>query len=124
MQEIYDVNLAEGSREVEQKGQDGVRTIETRNYYADGVLIKSEQVSDVVTKEPVTEVVRVGTKTTDVIGSETIVTTEELPFETTVTETEELYVGEENSLLKVRLVLRKLPLLIRQSTESVNQTQQ
>ncbi|HEM4279876.1 TPA: G5 domain-containing protein [Streptococcus suis] len=95
VQEIYDVNLAEGSREVEQKGQDGVRTIETRNYYADGVLIKSEQVSDVVTKEPVTEVVRVGTKTTDVIGSETIVTTEELPFETTVTETEELYVGEE-----------------------------
>ncbi|MFU8740899.1 ZmpA/ZmpB/ZmpC family metallo-endopeptidase [Streptococcus suis] len=55
VQEIYDVNLAEGSREVEQKGQDGVRTIETRNYYADGVLIKSEQVSDVVTKEPVTE---------------------------------------------------------------------
>ncbi len=48
-----------------------------------------------MTKEPVTEVVRVGTKTTDVIGSETIVTTEELPFETTVTETEELYVGEE-----------------------------
>ncbi|NRG61457.1 YSIRK-type signal peptide-containing protein [Streptococcus suis] len=95
VQEIYDANLAEGSREVEQKGQAGVRTIETKNYYADGVLIKSEQVSDVVTKEPVTEVVRVGTKTTDVIGSETIVTTEELPFETTVTETEELYVGEE-----------------------------
>ncbi|HEL1675597.1 TPA: G5 domain-containing protein [Streptococcus suis] len=95
VQEIYDVNLAEGSREVEQKGQDGVRTIETKNYYVDGVLIKSEQVSDVVTKEPVTEVVRVGTKTTDVIGSETIVTTEELPFETTVTETEELYVREE-----------------------------
>ncbi|MBO3755999.1 G5 domain-containing protein [Streptococcus suis] len=95
VQEIYDVNLAEGSREVEQKGQDGVRTIETKNYYADGVLIKSEQVSDVVTKEPVTEVVRVGTKTTDVIGSETVVTTEELPFEMTVTETEELYVGEE-----------------------------
>ncbi|MCO0847373.1 G5 domain-containing protein, partial [Streptococcus suis] len=76
--EIYDVNLAEGSREVELKGQDGVRTIETSNYYADGVLIKSEQDSDVVTNEPVTEVVRVGTKTTDVIGSETIVTTEEL----------------------------------------------
>ncbi|HEM4248996.1 TPA: G5 domain-containing protein [Streptococcus suis] len=95
VQEIYDANLAEGSREVEQKGQAGVRTIETKNYYADGVLIKSEQVSDVVTKEPVTEVVRVGTKTTDVIGSETVVTTEELPFETTVTETEELYVGEE-----------------------------
>ncbi|HEL1638963.1 ZmpA/ZmpB/ZmpC family metallo-endopeptidase [Streptococcus suis] len=95
VQEICDVNLAEGSREVEQKGQDGVRTIETKNYYADGVLIKSEQVSDVVTKEPVTEVVRVGTKTTDVIGSETVVTTEELPFEMTVTETEELYVGEE-----------------------------
>lgn len=95
VQEIYDVNLAEGSRKVEQKGQAGVRTIETKNYYADGVLIKSEQVSDVVTKEPVTEVVRVGTKTTDVIGSETVVTTEELPFETTVTETEELYVGEE-----------------------------
>ncbi|HEM3544005.1 TPA: G5 domain-containing protein [Streptococcus suis] len=95
VQEIYDANLAEGSREVEQKGQAGVRTIETKNYYADGVLIKSEQVSDVVTKAPVTEVVRVGTKTADVLGVETILTTEELPFETTVTETEELYVGEE-----------------------------
>ncbi|MGU7947686.1 ZmpA/ZmpB/ZmpC family metallo-endopeptidase [Streptococcus suis] len=95
VQEIYDANLAEGSREVEQKGQAGVRTIETKNYYADGVLIKSEQVSDVVTKAPVTEVVRVGTKTADVIGVETVVATEEIPFETTVTETEELYVGEE-----------------------------
>ncbi len=124
MQEIYDANLAEGSREVEQKGQAGVRTIETKNYYADGVLIKSEQVSDVVTKAPVTEVVRVGTKTAEVLGVETVVATEEIPFETTVTETEELYVGEEKLLMKVRLVLRKLPLLIRQSTESVNQTQQ
>ncbi|HEL2058963.1 TPA: G5 domain-containing protein [Streptococcus suis] len=95
VQEIYDANLAEGSREVEQKGQAGVRTIETKNYYADGVLIKSEQVSDVVTKAPVTEVVRVGTKTADVIEVETVVATEELPFETAVTETEELYVGEE-----------------------------
>ncbi|MCL4881408.1 ZmpA/ZmpB/ZmpC family metallo-endopeptidase [Streptococcus suis] len=95
VQEIYDANLAEGSREVEQKGQAGVRTIETRNYYADGVLIKSEQVSDVVTKAPVTEVVRVGTKTADVLGVENVVATEEIPFETTVTETEELYVGEE-----------------------------
>ncbi|HEM3466951.1 TPA: G5 domain-containing protein [Streptococcus suis] len=95
VKEIYDANLAEGSREVEQKGQAGVRTIETKNYYADGVLIKSEQVSDVVTKAPVTEVVRVGTKTADVLGVETVVATEELPFETTVTETEELYVGEE-----------------------------
>ncbi|MBM7154144.1 G5 domain-containing protein [Streptococcus suis] len=95
LQEIYDANLAEGSREVEQKGQAGVRTIETKNYYADGVLIKSEQVSDVVTKAPVTEVVRVGTKTADVIGVETVVATEELPFDTTITDTEELYVGEE-----------------------------
>ncbi|HEM6310801.1 TPA: G5 domain-containing protein [Streptococcus suis] len=95
VQEIYDANLAEGSREVEQKGQAGVRTIETKNYYADGVLIKSEQVSDVVTKAPVTEVVRVGTKTAEVLGVETVVVTEELPFETTVAETEELYVGEE-----------------------------
>ncbi|MGO0092927.1 ZmpA/ZmpB/ZmpC family metallo-endopeptidase [Streptococcus suis] len=95
VQEIYDANLVEGSREVEQKGQAGVRTIETKNYYADGVLIKSEQVSDVVTKAPVTEVVRVGTKTADVLGVETVVATEELPFETTVTETEDLYVGEE-----------------------------
>lgn len=95
VQEIYDANLAEGSREVEQKGQAGVRTIETKNYYADGVLIKSEQVSDVVTKAPVTEVVRVGTKTADVLEIETVVATEEIPFETTITETEELYVGEE-----------------------------
>ncbi|HEM6204400.1 TPA: G5 domain-containing protein [Streptococcus suis] len=100
VQEIYDANLAEGSREVEQKGQAGVRTIETKNYYADGVLIKSEQVSDVVTKAPVTEVVRVGTKTADVIGVETVVATEELPFETTITETADLYTDEERVVVE------------------------
>ncbi|MFX3726292.1 G5 domain-containing protein [Streptococcus suis] len=124
VQEIYDANLAEGSREVEQKGQAGVRTIETKNYYADGVLIKSEQVSDVVTKAPVTEVVRVGTKTADVIGVETVVATEELPFETAVTETEELYVGEEKVVNEGKVGSKEVTTTYQKSTESVNQTQQ
>ncbi len=91
----YDATLAEGSRQLVQTGQAGVRTIETKNYYADGVLIKSEQVSNAVTTAPVVEVIKIGTKKADVITSETEKRTEEVAFETEYIDTADLYVGEE-----------------------------
>ncbi|HFI0631828.1 TPA: ZmpA/ZmpB/ZmpC family metallo-endopeptidase [Streptococcus suis] len=99
-QVIYDDTLAEGTRNVDQVGQAGVRTTVTKNYYADGVLIKSEQVSSSVTSSPVTEIVRIGTKKADTVETEEVRTQETIPFETKTTESSDLYVGEEKVVVE------------------------
>ncbi|HFI0055926.1 TPA: ZmpA/ZmpB/ZmpC family metallo-endopeptidase [Streptococcus suis] len=97
---IYDATLAEGTRNVDQVGQAGVQTIVTKNYYADGVLIKSEQVSSSVTSSPVTEIVRIGTKKADTVTTETESATKVIPFETKITETADLYTDEEQVVVE------------------------
>lgn len=99
-QVIYDDTLAEGTRNVEQVGKAGVRTTVIKNFYADGVLIKTEQVSSSVTSSPVTEIVRVGTKKADTVETEEVRTQEPLPFETKTTESSDLYVGEEKVVVE------------------------
>ncbi|HFH9839236.1 TPA: ZmpA/ZmpB/ZmpC family metallo-endopeptidase [Streptococcus suis] len=99
-QVIYDDTLAEGTRNVDQVGQAGVRTTVTKNYYADGVLIKSEPVSNTVTSSPVTEIVRIGTKKADTVETEEVRTQETIPFETKTTESSDLYVGEEKVVVE------------------------
>ncbi|HFI0452805.1 TPA: ZmpA/ZmpB/ZmpC family metallo-endopeptidase [Streptococcus suis] len=94
-QVIYDDTLAEGTRNVEQTGVAGVRTTVTKNYYADGVLIKSEQVSSSVTNSPVTEIVRLGTKKADTVTTETESATKVIPFEISYQDDATLPVGEE-----------------------------
>ncbi|HHT7803732.1 TPA: ZmpA/ZmpB/ZmpC family metallo-endopeptidase [Streptococcus suis] len=92
---IYDATLAEGTRNVDQVGQAGVWTTITKNYYADGVLIKSEQVSSSVTSSPVTEIVRIGTKKADTVTTETESATKVIPFEISYQDDATLPVGEE-----------------------------
>ncbi|HFI0324507.1 TPA: ZmpA/ZmpB/ZmpC family metallo-endopeptidase [Streptococcus suis] len=92
---IYDATLAEGTRNVDQVGQAGVQTTITKNYYADGVLIKSEQVSSSVTSSPVTEIVRIGTKKADTVTTETESATKVIPFEISYQDDATLPVGEE-----------------------------
>ncbi|MGV3310986.1 ZmpA/ZmpB/ZmpC family metallo-endopeptidase [Streptococcus suis] len=92
---IYDATLAEGTRNVDQVGQAGVQTTITKNYYADGVLIKSEQVSSSVTSSPVTEIVRIGTKKADTVTTETESATKVIPFEISYQDDVTLPVGEE-----------------------------
>lgn len=99
-QVIYDDTLAEGTRNVDQVGKAGVQTTVIKNFYADGVLIKSEQVSSSVTSAPVTEIVRVGTKKADTVETEEVRTQEPLPFETKTTESSDLYVGEEKVVVE------------------------
>ncbi len=99
-QVIYDDTLAEGTRNVEQIGKAGVRTTVIKNFYADGVLFKTEQVSSSVTSSPVTEIVRVGTKKADTVETEEVRTQEPLPFETKTTESSDLYVGEEKVVVE------------------------
>lgn len=94
-QVIYDDTLAEGTRNVDQTGVAGVRTTVTKNYYADGVLIKSEQVSSSVTNSPVTEIVRIGTKKADTVTTETESATKVIPFEISYQDDATLPVGEE-----------------------------
>ncbi|NQP64796.1 YSIRK-type signal peptide-containing protein [Streptococcus suis] len=92
---IYDATLAEGTRNVDQVGQAGVQTTITKNYYADSVLIKSEQVSSSVTSSPVTEIVRIGTKKADTVTTETESATKVIPFEISYQDDATLPVGEE-----------------------------
>ncbi|MCK4029061.1 ZmpA/ZmpB/ZmpC family metallo-endopeptidase [Streptococcus iners] len=94
-QVIYDDTLAEGTRNVDKTGVAGVRTTVTKNYYADGVLIKSEQVSSSVTISPVTEIVRLGTKKADTVTTETESATKVIPFEISYQDDATLPVGEE-----------------------------
>ncbi|HFU4073945.1 TPA: ZmpA/ZmpB/ZmpC family metallo-endopeptidase [Streptococcus suis] len=94
-QVVYDDTLAEGTRYVDQTGVAGVRTTVTKNYYADGVLIKSEQVSSSVTSSPVTEIVRIGTKKADTVTTETESATKIIPFEISYQDDATLPVGEE-----------------------------
>ncbi|MGQ7338462.1 ZmpA/ZmpB/ZmpC family metallo-endopeptidase [Streptococcus suis] len=94
-QVVYDDTLAEGTRNVDQTGVAGVRTTVTKNYYADGVLIKSEQVSSSVTSAPVTEIVRVGTKKADTVTTETETSAKVIPFEVSYQDDATLPVGEE-----------------------------
>ncbi|HEM3560228.1 TPA: G5 domain-containing protein [Streptococcus suis] len=92
---IYDATLDEGTRNVDQVGQAGVWTTVTKNYYADGVLIKSKQVSSSVTSSPVTEIVRIGTKKADTVTTETESATKVIPFEISYQDDATLPVGEE-----------------------------
>ncbi|HFI0646092.1 TPA: ZmpA/ZmpB/ZmpC family metallo-endopeptidase [Streptococcus suis] len=99
-QVIYDDTLAEGTRNVDQVGKAGVQTTVIKNFYADGVLIKSEQVSSSVTTSPVTEIVRLGTKKADIVETEEVRTQETIPFETKTIESSDLYVGEEKVVVE------------------------
>ncbi|MGQ7518174.1 ZmpA/ZmpB/ZmpC family metallo-endopeptidase [Streptococcus suis] len=93
-QEVADPNLAVGTRQVRQIGQSGSRTIQTKLIYADGVLIQSELLSDIV-NEPVAEIVAVGSKSPDQITNEVEQTVVSVPYETKYIEDPSLPLGQE-----------------------------
>ncbi|MET8308324.1 G5 domain-containing protein [Micromonospora sp. NPDC005173] len=59
---VKDSSLAEGKRVVRTNGVDGVKTLTYQVTTTDGVQTSKKLVKSVVTKQPVTEVVAVGTK--------------------------------------------------------------
>ena len=59
-----DATLEKGKQVVVQYGQNGVRTITYKETYQDGKLVKKEQVSSTITKQPVKQIIKVGTKET------------------------------------------------------------
>ena len=60
--EVESAELPLGQREVSQVGQDGVRTIVTRQYLVDGKVENTQELSSTVTKEAVPQIIKVGTK--------------------------------------------------------------
>ena len=57
-----DSSMYLGESKVETKGQEGERTIVTREKLIDGEVVETTEISNEVTKEPVDQVVRKGTK--------------------------------------------------------------
>ncbi|HFR3598609.1 TPA: ZmpA/ZmpB/ZmpC family metallo-endopeptidase [Streptococcus suis] len=95
-QEIMDPNLPEGTRQVVQVGQIGTRTTDTKLTYADGILIKSEILSD-VTSRPIAEIIAIGTKIQeqDKITTEVEYTVINIQFDTEYVDDPSLPIGQE-----------------------------
>ena len=67
----YSDELAQGQSKVIQSGVRGQRTVVTRHFRKDQEIVKSEMISDQVTLEPVSEIILVGTASTNSIPKET-----------------------------------------------------
>ena len=62
VEEVEAADLPLGQTEVIQAGQNGSRRIVTRNYLLNGQIIYTEQLSDQVTSQPISEIRKVGSK--------------------------------------------------------------
>jgi len=76
--EIEDPTLDKGEKVIEQAGVAGEKSVTYRVTYIGGIEVGRSIVSEVVTVEPVDEVIRVGTKVTEVKEEQK---TEEIPYE-------------------------------------------
>lgn len=64
-------DLLAGNTNVSQDGEDGERTITYQLIYKNGVFQTKQEVSDVITKEPIDKIVEVGTKKSESSNTET-----------------------------------------------------
>ena len=84
--EEKNADLPEGTRNIKTPGQKGEKTIVYTVTYVDGKETKREKKSETVTKQPVEEVVEVGTKKAAVVTTQELTVTEPIPYgEQTVT---------------------------------------
>ncbi len=65
-QYVDNPELEKGQKVTRLEGQDGVKTITYRSEYIGGQLVAKTKISETVSKEPVTQVVEVGTKVPDI----------------------------------------------------------
>lgn len=68
---VYVSNLEKGKTQVTTQGTDGEKTVTTEMTYKGDQLVSQKVVSEVVTKQPVTEVIAVGTKEETASASQT-----------------------------------------------------
>lgn len=59
---VYVSNLAKGTTQTTTQGVNGEKTVTTEMTYEDGKLISQKEISSTITKQPVTQVVAIGTK--------------------------------------------------------------
>lgn len=59
---VYVSNLAKGTTQTTTQGVNGEKTVTTEMTYKDGKLVSQKETSSTITKQPVTQVVAVGTK--------------------------------------------------------------
>ena len=78
---VFDNTLKEGEQKVDQQGQTGTEVVTSTQKIKDGKPDGDPEVSTERTKEPVKQIIRVGTKTT---GTETSEYEVEVPFETEI----------------------------------------
>ncbi|MGO4936247.1 G5 domain-containing protein [Fundicoccus sp. Sow4_H7] len=90
---IENIDLLEGVEEVSQVGVNGVRTITDEVTFIKGEETNRVELSNEITKTPITEIIQVGVK-----EIKTEVVNEAIPFETEFVQNDELLVGEENEL--------------------------
>lgn len=84
--EEKNADLPEGTRNIKTPGEKGEKTIVYTVTYVDGKETKREKKSETVTKQPVEEVVEVGTKKAAVVTTQELTVTEPIPYgEQTVT---------------------------------------
>lgn len=88
--------LPEGTRNVKTPGEKGEKTIVYTVTYTDGVETKREKKSESVTKQPVEEVVEVGTKKAPVVTTKEVTEKQEVPFTSRTVENAELTEGTRN----------------------------
>ncbi|HFI0161673.1 TPA: ZmpA/ZmpB/ZmpC family metallo-endopeptidase [Streptococcus suis] len=127
-QEIMDPNLPEGTRQVVQVGQIGTRTIDAKLTYADGILIRSEILSD-VTSQPIAEIIAIGTKIQeqDKITTEVEHTIIDIQFDTEYVDDPSLPLGQEqvqsNGVLGQKTVTTTYTLIngVRQANPTVSE---
>lgn len=59
---VYVSNLAKGTTQTTTQGVNGEKTVTTEMTYEDGKLVSQKEISSTITKQPVTQVVAIGTK--------------------------------------------------------------
>ena len=58
----YDSTMAQGESKITRYGVEGEKLVTNQNIYEDGVLVSSTEISSEVTKQPVTQIMKIGTK--------------------------------------------------------------
>lgn len=99
--EEKNADLPEGTRNIKTPGQKGEKTIVYTVTYVDGKETKREKKSETVTKQPVEEVVEVGTKKphVPVVTTKKVEQTLELPYKVIRKENPALAKGEERRVI-------------------------
>ena len=93
-----DPNLEAGKTEIEQQGQNGQKTV-TYKAEAKNGTVTSHKATEEITKEPVKQIIRVGTKE-KIVDTKTVTTVTNIPYETIVEFDPELPVGEKKVVTK------------------------